>query len=614
MSSEEEEINITNMDYAILSTNSKKIKYTIPSKSTKEEELIFNYFCDDLDTRDIRDANIVLFIGETGVGKSTAINAFFNIVKGIKLKDSCRWTLIKEEEKSKGQSESQTDGVHLYFIKDKNNKPLIIIDTQGFGDTRGIDYDIKLKKVFEEIFKNIIDHINIICFVLKSTEQRINTNAKYIFKSITELFADDVINNFIILATFQPIIDIKNTPVIATILQDPSFTFLKKINEQGKNWWYSIDSKCIIKTDEYNKLAKHSFKQLTNFYEKIVKTSKPINIKKCGEVIETQNRLLMENGNLKCNFKNLMFSQIDLEESIKTIQKKKEELEQWKITLKDTEPNDDDSPETIQEKLDKLDKDYEEQKNNVKTSQTHPQKVLISTNENNTYCTYHKKNCHEPCGCWFKWAGRCKIFEIPGCIHILKKENCCEFCKCLKSKHQQDKHKYKTEIINIPIDNTEYFLNMKKKYQERKMDLEDALTKTKRNEKIRIDKREKNKENLERMQKEIYEKESERQNLEKNKKELLKKFLLILVNLEKGNELIKKIALNKSSMKDTDDYFKELENECQDLISKYNEGKNIIKEIKNLYTNFMQNQNISTNDLIDMDEEKIKEKIQNYIQ
>ena len=68
---------------------------------------------------------------------------------------------------------------------------------------------------------------------------------------------------------------------------------------------------------------------------------------------------------------------------------------------------------------------------------------------------------------------------------------------------------------------------MKKKYQERKMDLEDALTKTKRNEKIRIDKREKNKENLERMQKEIYEKESERQNLEKNKKELLKKFLLI---------------------------------------------------------------------------------------
>ena len=86
------------------------------------------------------------------------------------------------------------------------------------------------------------------------------------------------------------------------------------------------------------------------------------------------------------------------------------------------------------------------------------------------------------------------------------------------------------------------------------------------------------------------------------------------MNLEKGNELIKKIALNKSSMKDTDDYFKELENECQDLISKYNEGKNIIKEIKNLYTNFMQNQNISTNDLIDMDEEKIKEKIQNYIQ
>ena len=60
---------------------------------------------------------IILFFGKTGVRKSTDINAFFNIVKGIKLKYNNRFILITEPKKAKGQAESQTDGVHYFYLK-----------------------------------------------------------------------------------------------------------------------------------------------------------------------------------------------------------------------------------------------------------------------------------------------------------------------------------------------------------------------------------------------------------------------------------------------------------------------------------------------------------------
>lgn len=41
--------------------------------------------------------------------------------------------LIKEKTKEKGQAESQTDVLHLYYIKDKNKNPIIIIDSQVSG-------------------------------------------------------------------------------------------------------------------------------------------------------------------------------------------------------------------------------------------------------------------------------------------------------------------------------------------------------------------------------------------------------------------------------------------------------------------------------------------------
>ena len=76
-------------------------------------DLIYQYYFDKFDDNEYKNANIILFIGKTGDGKTTAINAFFNIIKGIKREDKHRFVLIKEPKKEKGQAESQTDGLHL---------------------------------------------------------------------------------------------------------------------------------------------------------------------------------------------------------------------------------------------------------------------------------------------------------------------------------------------------------------------------------------------------------------------------------------------------------------------------------------------------------------------
>jgi hypothetical protein len=63
--------------------------------------------------------------------------------------------LINEKKKKKGQAESQTDGVHLYYLKDYNNKPIIIIDSQGYGDTRGKTYDEMINETFRRYGVNV---------------------------------------------------------------------------------------------------------------------------------------------------------------------------------------------------------------------------------------------------------------------------------------------------------------------------------------------------------------------------------------------------------------------------------------------------------------------------
>ena len=185
--------------YRLIKTRKNGIRYFKYSDIARIEEkefLIFHYPYDYLNEFEKKEAIVVLFSGKTGDGKSTAINVFFNIIKGVKLDDNFRFILIDESSNNRGQDQSQTDGIHFYYLKDYAKRPLILIDSQGFADIRGIKYDYLLDKSFEYAFSSKLDHINAVCFIVKSTDQRLNPLSRYVIGKVTGLFAEDIENNF----------------------------------------------------------------------------------------------------------------------------------------------------------------------------------------------------------------------------------------------------------------------------------------------------------------------------------------------------------------------------------------------------------------------------------
>ena len=218
-------------------------------------------------------------MGKAGDGKTTAINAFFNIIKGIKIEDNYRFILVSEQSKIKGQADPQTEGVHLYYVKDNNNIPLIIIDSQGYGDAHGARYDEKLNEALNFAFSNLISHINVACFVSNSNYSRLDILAKNIFSYITSLFSEDIIENYIILCTFANRDTLNEGPFFIEKIKDDA-SFLRINDRIDEKWWYAFDSKSIL-DNETDRLTKYSFSQLTEFYEDKVKKLKSKSIKNC---------------------------------------------------------------------------------------------------------------------------------------------------------------------------------------------------------------------------------------------------------------------------------------------------------------------------------------------
>ena len=153
--------------------------------------------------RPMKEINI-LILGETGVGKSTWINAFANYVMYNKFQyaeqgelinmisakftitdDDYNETLItigqdSNESSVEGQSATQYPTAHSFFDGDKRIR---FIDTPGIGDTRGVEQD-------KENMTNIIsflsnyDEIHGICILLKPDNSRLGVMFRFCIKEL----------------------------------------------------------------------------------------------------------------------------------------------------------------------------------------------------------------------------------------------------------------------------------------------------------------------------------------------------------------------------------------------------------------------------------------------
>ena len=153
-----------------------------------------------------KDVNILL-LGETGVGKTTFINAIANylsydtldealngkmkilIPSCFSVSDSETHRLTKitvgspdNNEACEDNGQSQTQGCKSYLFP-IGERCLRLIDTPGIGDCRGVEQD---NKNFENIlsFVSRYEYLNGICIMLKPNEHRLNIFFKYGIKEL----------------------------------------------------------------------------------------------------------------------------------------------------------------------------------------------------------------------------------------------------------------------------------------------------------------------------------------------------------------------------------------------------------------------------------------------
>ena len=108
-----------------------------------------------------------------------------------------------------------TSSVTIYHIPKEHLKKQIsntpccinIIDTPGFGDTRGPVWD---KKIFTMIGALLgsgkdggLEHLNYILLTVKATDNRLSPSSKYIYDNIQNLYAADLSERMMGMFTFS---------------------------------------------------------------------------------------------------------------------------------------------------------------------------------------------------------------------------------------------------------------------------------------------------------------------------------------------------------------------------------------------------------------------------
>nr|XP_003229244.1 PREDICTED: neoverrucotoxin subunit beta-like [Anolis carolinensis] len=164
---------------------------------------------------------VIMVMGATGSGKTTLINGMVNYILGVQWEDEFRFKFVQEET-PKTQTESETSDLMAYVVNYQEGfkvpYSLTIIETPGFGDTRGIKHDKLITEKIRNFFSTPggIDNVVSVCIVVQASSGHLTPTQRYIFDSVLSIFGRDIKDNIQVLVTFA---DGQTPPVLEAIKQ-----------------------------------------------------------------------------------------------------------------------------------------------------------------------------------------------------------------------------------------------------------------------------------------------------------------------------------------------------------------------------------------------------------
>ena len=142
-------------------------------------------------------------LGGTGQGKTAFLNLLANVknvFKNVNGIESCKnFNEESVESHIGGAMTSKTSDAVKYIFK-IGHAIFTVIDTPGFGDSRGMDMDATH---FEKIKQTVLDEgeINCVCVVQNGREARISTQLMYSFSSLTSILPQAISHQIIFVYT-----------------------------------------------------------------------------------------------------------------------------------------------------------------------------------------------------------------------------------------------------------------------------------------------------------------------------------------------------------------------------------------------------------------------------
>uniref|UniRef100_A0A8C2GWP6 AIG1-type G domain-containing protein n=1 Tax=Cyprinus carpio TaxID=7962 RepID=A0A8C2GWP6_CYPCA len=382
----------------VLHENGKVRKWTYGKKDTSKQN------------------KIVLLVGETGAGKTTLINTMVNYLLGVKFEDEI-WFEITEEEAG-DQSESQTAEITMYEgCPEESPISLTIIDTPGYGDTRGLEKDLDVAANLAILFQSTdgVREVDAVCFVIQASKNRLSDRQHYIISSILSLFGNDIVNNIVFLITHSDGMAPKNVIGAINKAKIPC-----RRDKSGQPVYFLFNNR---QAEAQNNESRYRCSQKGAWENSMEET------KQFFQSLDEKKKRSLELTS------NVLIERIQLEALICNLQLRVEEKESKKSEKIQIQ-------EAMKQNKEKIDSSTNF---SIRVKKTIKVKVAIESaswkNRKATTCTVCEENCHE-FDCWFvSDPSNCEVME----------KGYCTVCtgKCHHSKHVKENKKYVISTSNV---------------------------------------------------------------------------------------------------------------------------------------------------------------------